>query len=171
MNVEGVGTPAQRSYVPLASGSRWKPVPSSCPCSTPRTWPRSDPRPDESGRLVVFYNPMMAQQRVGKREQLLAATERELEQVARRVQAGACVPLRWFGLQESESGGAGLPALQAEGFEGEAHLPPPGAAGEGPPASVRAGLKYGEPWMLLFADEAPPQRPDAVAPAPHSDEA
>ena len=40
-------------------------------------------------RLVVCYNPMMAQQRAGKREELLAATERELEQVARRVQAGA----------------------------------------------------------------------------------
>ena len=38
---------------------------------------------------MVCYNPMMAQQRAGKREELLAATERELEQVARRVQAGA----------------------------------------------------------------------------------
>jgi hypothetical protein len=48
----------------------------------------TDPRyPGE--RLVVCYNPMMAQQRAGKREELLAATERELEQVARRVQAGA----------------------------------------------------------------------------------
>ena len=48
----------------------------------------TDPRyPGE--RLVVCYNPMMAQQRAGKREELLAATERELEQVARRVKVGA----------------------------------------------------------------------------------
>lgn len=48
----------------------------------------TDPRyPGE--RLVVCYNPMMAQHRAGKREELLAATERELEQVARRVQTGA----------------------------------------------------------------------------------
>jgi hypothetical protein len=48
----------------------------------------TDPRyPRE--RLVVCYNPMMAQQRADKREELLVATERELEQVARRVKAGA----------------------------------------------------------------------------------
>ena len=76
---------------PASSGSRrfagrpsasWStPERSTCRSSTSVTWPRSSP--DYPGeRLIVCRNPLLAAERKRKREELLEATEKELEKVA-----------------------------------------------------------------------------------------
>ena len=62
---------------------RWPPTTGrcSCRCSTSATWPRSPPDDYPGERLIVCRNPIVAAERRRKREELLAATERELRAI------------------------------------------------------------------------------------------
>ena len=64
-----------------------RPARCSCRCLTSTTSPRSRCEDYPGERLVVCRNPLVAAERARKREELLAATERDLEQIAERVDA------------------------------------------------------------------------------------
>ena len=72
--------------------------------------------PDFPGeRLIACYNPLLAEKRRQKRERLLAATERELEQAGPR--RGAADQGTALGSGDRREGGAGRRAAQ----DGQAH--------------------------------------------------
>ncbi len=62
-------------------------------CSTSRTWPRSPRPPSPEERLIACFNPLLAEERARKREDLLAATEKQLAKIARQVSRRRKTPL------------------------------------------------------------------------------
>jgi hypothetical protein len=58
-------------------------------CSMTATWPRSPAPTTRASAWVVCKNPLLAEERARKRDELLAITEKELARISARVQRAA----------------------------------------------------------------------------------
>ena len=58
----------------------------SCRSSINRTWRKSSIHPSQSERLIACLNPLLAEERTRKRNELLEATEKQLNKIVKSTQ-------------------------------------------------------------------------------------
>ena len=100
----------------------------SCRCSTSRTWPRSPTRTTPASGWSRCHNPFLAAERARKRDELLAATEADLDKIAAATRRATPAAARQGQDRAAGRQGAqppqGRQALHHRHHRRRVHLPP-----------------------------------------------